>query len=195
MIKSDKIRKIVVVFFIALFWIFILAIVGYYGYCALLRYEIHEMWVQQTKTSKFEDFLSIEDDFKTVADIAFEYKTDILSSKQPCLNICINEDEDEDAIYVSTYESDIELNEEQKKAVKNVYYAFWNEGIVSILSFVSFINDNDDLLFWGEDGWYGIVYCPSDSPNTEDIEVYMGKDAGIVKLSDCWYQVIRHPDN
>ena len=192
MIKSDKIRKLVVGLFIALFWIFILAIVGYYGLRGLVSYELHDMWVQQTKISKFEDFSSIEDDFKTVADIAFEYKADILSSEIQWLFIDVNEDED--AIYASTYESDIELNEEQKKAVKNVYYAFWNEGSPNLITMIVFLGDND-LLFWCEDGRHGIVYCPSDSLNMENIERRMGKDAGIVKLSDCWYQVIRHPDN
>ena len=191
MVKSDKIRKIVVWVFIVLFSIFVLTIVGYYGYCALLRYEMQEVLIQQTKTSKFEDFSTLENDFKTVADIAFEYKTDILSSEISLLLIDVNEND----TYVSTYDFDIELNEEKKRAVNTVYYAFWNEGVTSLITSVDFINENQDLLFCSEDGWYAIVYCPSDSPNIENIEEYMGKDAGIVKLSGCWYQVIRHPSN
>lgn len=190
MSKSDKIRKIVVWFFIALFWLFVLSIIGYYCYLAWFRNEVHDYYVMQTKTSKFDDFASIEGDFKTVADIAFEHKTDILDSKQPCLNIDVNDNDS----YAGIYEFDIELNEEEKESVNNVYYAFWNEGVTALITIIVFIGDND-LLFWSEDGRYAIVYCPSDSPNTENIESRMGKDAGIVKLDDCWYQVIRHPDN
>ncbi len=55
---------------------------------------------------------------------------------------------------------------------------------------VFFINE-EDMIFVGEDGYYAIVYSTHDTPSKSDIEGYMGKNAGIVKLSNGWYQIGR----
>ena len=47
------------------------------------------------------------------------------------------------------------------------------------------------MIFVGEDGCYAIVYSTHDTPSKSDIEGYMGKNAGIVKLSNGWYQIGR----
>ena len=85
---------------------------------------------------------------------------------------------------------EIELTEEEKKAVHTVFYSFSNEGINAYMQTARFIGD-DDLIFRGEDGQYSIVYSPDDNPDIKAIKDRMGRDVGIVKLDECWYQVIR----
>lgn len=151
-----------------------------------IRNEIYDSHVRSTLSSKFSDFSSVKDDFYIVSSIVIENKPYLMNMKYSRVNIIVYDNK----VKLSTDEYDIDISEKEQKAAINVYYAFMNEGVNDVIDSVSFLNDTD-LLFCCDRGNYGIVYSPNDAINKSSIEKAMGQNAGVVKLADCWYQVIR----
>ena len=192
MTTSDKTKrnpkKIILWITLSLAAVALLTLGGIYGFRLCVACSIQNYYIQAANVSRFEDFSSIQDDFETVAKLVFEHKSRILNCEPPCLLL----GEVSDTFYAGTYDFDIELTEAEKESVVNVYNAYRNEGVSAYLDMISFLGDDDEeLLFWSEIGQYAIVYAPDDDPHSDELEQKMGKKAGIVKLADCWYQVVR----
>lgn len=192
--QSNKSKRMILWIAISLVGIGILSVGGYYGYRLWIINQFNEYYVSLKSVSKFEDFSSIEGDFQIVADMVVEHETDINNSSIQLLLIDVTDDGVSTAgVYKRTLEGDrvqyFELNEDEEKAINTVFFAF-QKCSPTYLNSVFFINDND-MIFLGDDGYYAMVYSVNDKPNKSDIKGYMGKNAVIVKLDRCWYQVGR----
>ena len=167
--KTDVFKKTILWIVILLFGIGLLSIGGYYGYRYWCINQIQNYYISLTRVSKFDDFSKMQGDFEMVVNLYRKYQADIMKE--------------------GTRVKHFELNEDEKKAINTVVLAF-HECSPTYLTSVFLIND-EDMIFVGEDGYYAIVYSTHDNPSKADIEGYMGKNAGIVKLSNGWYQVGR----
>lgn len=191
--KTDVFKKTILWIVILLFGIGLLSIGGYYGYRYWCINQIQNYYISLTRVSKFDDFSKMQGDFEMVVNLYRKYQADIMNAEIQCLLIDVNDGVSSAGVYERILEGTrvkhFELNEDEKKAINTVVLAF-HECSPTYLTSVFMIND-EDMIFVGEDGYYAIVYSTHDNPSKADIEGYMGKNAGIVKLSNGWYQVGR----
>ena len=184
--KKIKIAIILVVFCI------IIAVVLIGIYHILKRQMVNEIYnsqVEATKQAVFDDFASIQQDFERVRQKYAINEVELLSTSDPNMYISID---DNDSLYVYSLFFEFDISTDEEKSFLNVYNSFSDR--CSAAPITKVYKRGDEYLFVSDDWYYAMVYCASDDLKPTDVEYEMGQDAGIVKLSDCWYQVIRHPN-